>query len=122
MLSDVLLEFRLAAPVRVDRPHFLAALHDSEYNLFDARAGATDLLGAFFLVHIAGLAADESFIDFNFSAKLSAESFILHCKPNPLELPVTTATFFEDIERDFSRTTLVFMRSQVCNSTLDTRT
>src|ERR1017187_8071955 len=86
MLFNACLKFRLAAIVNRHGANCPSALHHSECDSFIGHAVPIFLCAALaFLVHIAGLPADEGFIAFNLSPEFSAEVLILHSKANPVQ-------------------------------------
>jgi hypothetical protein len=83
-LTNGCLQFFLRAAGNVPGYNLTAALHHSEDDLFVLAARAGNLFGPLGFVHIAGLAADECFVYFNFATKL-IECSILHRKANPVQ-------------------------------------
>ena len=86
VLLNVLLEFSLATVFNRHGANRSAALYHPEGDSLSGNAPRFFLCAALaILVHIARLAADESFIRLDFTTELSAPVLILHCKANPME-------------------------------------
>src|SRR5207245_4805403 len=82
--SNFLLKFLLVSLTDYHRPHFAAALYHSHNDGLALAARSGDSLCAFVLVHVAGLAPDESLINFNFTGQLAA-LFALKPKPDAVK-------------------------------------
>ena len=78
------LEFLLGTGRYVTGDNLTAPLYHPEYDLLAFWPTSRNLRFALALVHIAGLAADESFINFNFPAQHAAVG-VLKAKANPVE-------------------------------------
>src|SRR6266700_112774 len=82
--SNPLLKFRLVSLTDYHRPHLAATLYHSHYDGLVLAPRSGDSLCAFVLVHVARLAADESFVYFYFAGQLAA-LFALKPKPDAME-------------------------------------
>ena len=84
MLADLLLKFALAAIVYNEGPHVAAALyHAHDYGLVFAASASDDAL-TLRLVHVARFAADEGFVNLDFTCELAAVLPLLS-KANPVK-------------------------------------
>jgi hypothetical protein len=84
VLADLLLQFRLAAVINDHCPHIPVTFnHAEDYGLILSTRASDDAL-PFRLVHVSGLAADESFINLDLATEF-IESALLHRKTNAME-------------------------------------
>ena len=84
VLFNLRLQFFLSALLDVDRTDLTAALHHAHDDLFAFGTRTLDATCAYVLMHVPRFAADEGFIDLDFSAKLTGVLF-LQRQPQPLE-------------------------------------
>jgi len=84
VFTDLLLKFLLAAILYNHRPYVSAALHHSHDNNLVFSASPGDDALTLRLMHIAGLAADEGFVDLNLAAQLTAPLALLS-KSDPVK-------------------------------------
>src|ERR1039457_2916972 len=84
MLSDLPLQFRLAAVINDHRPHIAVALNHSKHHGLVLPACAGNDAFAFRLVHIPGLATDEGFVNLNFTTQF-VKTTLLHGETNTVK-------------------------------------
>jgi hypothetical protein len=77
VLADQTVKFRLPAGANNLRADLSAALQNRRNNCLALSTSPGDLLRPLVSVHVAGLAADESLISFDFAAQLAAGVFVL---------------------------------------------
>jgi hypothetical protein len=82
--ADQALQFALATSLDMINYNFAAAFNHSENDLFTIRPASMDFLRSLGLVHIAGLRADECFIDFDFASE-HVKTPVLHGKADAME-------------------------------------
>src|SRR6266436_6434121 len=87
MLTHLLLEFGAAAILYDHGANFSTTLQHSHDHRFVFSASASDDAGTFAVVHVAGLASDESFVNLNFATGTAkfARVRALHRQANPLQ-------------------------------------
>jgi hypothetical protein len=85
LFADVLLKFFLSAIVNHERANIATTFNHPHNDGFVLSASAGDALLAFCLVHIAGFAADEGFVNFDFPAQLPAALLALLSKADAME-------------------------------------
>jgi hypothetical protein len=84
VLSDLLLQFRLATTINDHCPSVPVSFDHAEYYGLILAAGAGDDALAFGFVNVPGLAADERFIYFDFASEFIKPT-LLHGETNPME-------------------------------------
>src|SRR5205085_361517 len=84
VFTNLLLKFLLASAIDHEGANIAAPFDHAHDNGLILTASASNNTLTLRPVHIAGLAADECFIYFDFAAKLAA-IVILQCKPNSVE-------------------------------------
>jgi hypothetical protein len=83
-LTNDALKLLLPASLNMVNYNLAATLDHSKYNFFAIRATTLDFLRTLSFVHIAGLAADESLIDFDFASEL-VKTHVLHRKTDAVK-------------------------------------
>ena len=85
VLADQIVKFWLATRCYYLRANLSAALQNRRNNRLALSTSTSDLACPFVGVHVAGLAADESFINFDFASQAFRQCRVLHRKANPVK-------------------------------------
>jgi hypothetical protein len=105
--ADQALQFALAASLYVVNNDFTATFDHAENDLFTIRPASLDFLRSLGLVHIAGLCADERFIDFDFASE-HVKTPVLHGKADAVQHKPSCLLGDSKTAMDFVRTNNVF--------------
>src|SRR5665213_2003795 len=84
VLANLPVKFMLAPVRNGESPDLTAALNHSKGNSFVLATGTSDNALSFSPVHVASLAADERFVNLNFTGQLGC-GFVLHGFTNPMK-------------------------------------
>src|SRR6202030_2239515 len=87
--------------------HHAATFDHSEHNLLADWPASLNHFRSLGLVHIAGLRADEGFINFDFASEL-VKTLVLHCKPDAMKHEPSGLLRDAKTAMDFVRTDSVF--------------